>query len=350
MNDSEIHFVTHNLMIQRNRKLVSSLSKKYRVGYIKSLFKYNQNRLLKTDMVSIFRLCELGLKSLITDTPILLDVLAGVFFPSHLKNYVLDYATPYALELDWLGYHTLSKIVAKQEQCLVKNAVSVLVPNELLEKHARSMGATNVTIVPNYPNYYFRSTTAQKDFRKSVEIPDNSKVAVFTAAGRLEEIYGLTLLLQSWKIVEENHDDSILVIVGPKPDSDVPKSKIISRAKDMQIRNLRVTGWVSNEQLPNWVNIADVCLAPRTVGFPVEWYNDKDSTKLSEYAALAKPIVATGYSFSDQYLLVDQSPEAFADGIMKAFEGRIGTSKPHYWEDTEPLLLKSIEHSLLKSY
>jgi len=86
-----------------------------------------------------------------------------------------------------------------------------------------------------------------------------------------------------------------------------------------------------------------VCLAPRTPGFPKRFYDDKDSTKISEYAALEKPIVAAGYAPSSQYLLVDQTPRAFAEGIMKGLDGKITPPKPHHWEENEPWMLTWLE-------
>jgi hypothetical protein len=94
----------------------------------------------------------------------------------------------------------------------------------------------------------------------------------------------------------------------------------------------------------NWINGADLCVAPRTPGFSAAFYNDKDSTKISEYAAFKKPIVATCYSPSEQYLLVSPNPVEFAEGILKGIEGKINPSKPHFWEENELKLLRLLNN------
>ncbi len=348
IDSSKICFVTHNTALQRNRRLVKSLSKKYTVNLVRRLINENSNKLLQLNMNSAFRLSQLGLMSFATSTPMFLDVLAGIFFPSKLKNYIIDYPTPLSVELAWLGHKSLSKFIDIQERLLLRNARAVLVPNELVAKRAKDYGATNITVIPNYPSANFQPTIESLAFRKQIGIPEKSKVAVFTAAGRLEEIYGLTLLLESWKIVEKNNPDTVLVIIGPRHDSEISGDDLVNRAKALGIKNLRVTGYLSALALPDWINMADVCLAPRTKGFPIDWYNDKDSTKISEYAALKKPIVATGYSHSDQYLLVDQTPDGFAEGITKVFENETNLPEPHFWEQNEPLLLDSTEQLFAK--
>jgi len=343
LKKSKICFVSHNASLQRNNRLVKSLSQKYDVSLIRSLTRHSSNKLLQPNLSSALRLSQVGLMSLVTTTPMFLDILAAFFFPSELKNYVLDYATPLSLELAWLGHRSLSKFVEIQEKFLLRNARAVTVPNELFEKRAYDFGASNVTVIPNYPSIKFNPTLDGLTFRKQMGLSETSRVAIFTAAGRLEEIYGLRLLLESWKIVEERCNNALLIIAGPRNDSEISKSDILQRAKTLNIRNLCVTGYLHNSALPDWINIADVCLAPRTKGFPIEYYDDKDSTKISEYAALKKPIVATGYSFSNQYMLVGQSPEDFAEGILKAFAGTCKFSEPNFWENNEGLLFKTVD-------
>jgi len=48
-------------------------------------------------------------------------------------------------------------------------------------------------------------------------------------------------------------------------------------------------GRVDMGKVANWVNCADVCVAPRTPGFSDAFYNDKDSNKIAEYASFGNP-------------------------------------------------------------
>ena len=89
---------------------------------------------------------------------------------------------------------------------------------------------------------------------------------------------------------------------------------------------------MNRKNVANWINCADLCVAPSTSGFSDYFYNFKDSTKISEYAALKKPIVATCYAPSRQYLSVEASPITFAEGIMNGLDGKVGPSEAHFWD------------------
>ena len=154
----------------------------------------------------------------------------------------------------------------------------------------------------------------------------------------MREIYGLEMMLESWKIVEEAQADAWLIVVGPLP-SDWTAQKISA----LGLRRVKLVGWQNISILPNWIDASDVCLAPRTPGFPRMYYNDQDSTKIPEYAALRKPIVAAGYAPSSQYLLVECNHRAFAEGILQAFEGLVQGPTPHFWEEVEPILYQAVE-------
>ena len=99
--------------------------------------------------------------------------------------------------------------------------------------------------------------------------------------------------------------------------------EVRSLSQSLGIKRLLLPGRVDMSKVANWVNCADVCVAPRTPGFSDAFYNDKDSNKIAEYASFGKPIVANSYAPSKQYLLVSANPVAFSEGIMKGLEGKI---------------------------
>lgn len=177
-------------------------------------------------------------------------------------------------------------------------------------------------------------------WRNNQEIRPETMVAVFIGGGHMREIYGLDLLLESWRRVEAAQPDSLLLIIGPLPnDSD-------SQIRKLNLNHVKPLGVVPYAEVPEWIHIADCCSAPRTPGFPSMFYNDKDSTKISEYAALRKPIVATGYSPSNQYLLTEQNPAAFAEGILRCFDKLVSAATPHFWEDLEDNFLGIAQDAL----
>jgi glycosyltransferase involved in cell wall biosynthesis len=300
--------------------------------------------LLRINANSAVRLFTLGAKSAFYRKPIILDCEAALFFPHFGKKYILGYPSLLSEEIKWWGSRLVSRVMFLKERMLCKDALAVLVPNELIRQYChRILGAEKTFVIPNYPPSSFRPSVDPNSFRKAHNIPAQLKIALCTVANRLREIYGLDLLLESWKIVEKSLENVLLIFIGPRHDAEMRLDNLKKYVYSYGIKSVKITGWVNYNELPNWINIADVCLAPRTPGFPSQWYNDKDSTKISEYAALRKPIVAAGYSPSTQYLLTERMSEAFSEGILKAFEGKVKPAEPHFWEENEEKLFEAVE-------
>lgn len=269
--------------------------------------------------------------------PALLDAVAAVCGAvRNRKDLVVDFRMPLGPQLAWLGHPTLASIVHRMENFIVDGNL-VIAPNEIIASMCREQGAVSVKVIPNYPTEDFKPTVSSRKWKVTHGFDPDGQVALFTGGIWIREIYGLDMLLKSWKLVE-NSMNADLVILG-----DLPNDYMHKMMQTLNIGRLYLPGRISLNDVANWVNCADVCLAPRTPGFPSSFYDDKDSTKISEYAALEKPIVAAGYAPSRQYLLVDQTPDAFAEGILKGLDGKITPPKPHYWEENEPWMLTWLE-------
>jgi glycosyltransferase involved in cell wall biosynthesis len=253
------------------------------------------------------------------------------------KDLVVDFRTPFPLELAWLGHRSIAS-VARAFERILQDLNLVLATNEKIALLCKELGAVFVQVIPNYPTRSFKPTVEPEKWKSQHDLAPEDRVVLFTGGVRLREIYGLDLLLESWKLVENFETSCVLIILG-----DDSTNYIKRRMQSLNIRRLLLPNRVISNDVANWISCADVCLAPRTPGFPQHFYDDKDSTKISEYAALEKPIVAAGYAPSNQYLLVDQNPEALAEGIMKGLDGKINPPQPHYWENNEQLLLKLLD-------
>jgi len=272
----------------------------------------------------------------------IVDVIDSGFFPTPIeKRIMLMFETPLHVEMQWLRY---PKIVVKYmkfaQDMLIRKAQLVIAINELMRGYCEEIGARKVIVCPNYPMRKFKPTISKKAWLAMNNIVRNARIALFVAGGRMLEIYGLELLLKAWSLVEKELSNAYLVIVGP-----APASWIKQFAEKQDVKHLHVVGSVDYDLVPNWINIADVCLAPRTPGFQTQFYDDKDSTKINEYSAQSKPIVACGYSASTRYLLVQQTPAEFAKGILKAFTGQVEPATPHYWEENEALIYEAIHQN-----
>ena len=315
-------------------RLFQSISKISKVNLITGTL--NSTIYLKMNRNTLLAYAIMFCKS-IGKGPALLDAVAAVIgFLRSRKDLVVDFRMPLAPQLVWLGHRSLASIIQRLEDH-IQDGNPVITPNERMASMCRERGAISVQVVPNYPTRNFKPTVSSRKWKVIHGLDPDGQLALFTGGVWVREIYGLDMLLESWKLVE-NSTEADLVILG-----DLRKDYMHKMMRSLNIRRLHLTGRVGLHDVANWVNCADVCLAPRTPGFPKSFYDDKDSTKISEYAALEKPIIAAGYAPSSQYLLVDQNPKAFAEGIIKGLEGKITLPKPHYWEENEPMMLTWLE-------
>jgi glycosyltransferase involved in cell wall biosynthesis len=320
----------------RYNKMFNSLRKNFHVNLITGTVVPTIH--LRMNVGTALSYPSLLSKVTLTGKPTIIDINALVCARLNFrKDLVVDFRTPFSYELNWLGHNFLSLVARLMENSLHKFGL-ITAANELMAKYCAKLGARNVEIIPNYPTRDFKPNVEANEWRALHNLTLKDRVVLFSGGVRLREIYGLDLLLESWKLVEDSADSAALIVLGDEC-ADYMKNK----AQSMMIKRLILPGRVGMKDVANWINCADVCVAPRTPGFSDAFYNDKDSTKISEYATLFKPIVATCYAPSNQYFLVKPNPEDFAEAILKGLEGKIAPSKAHFWEENEPKLLKTID-------
>jgi len=336
-NERQVNLITLRSPVPvRYRKILHSISKIAQVHLITGTLFPTVHLRMKMDTVLAY--ATLIGKSFKRPGPALVDNVAlHSALPRRKKDLVVDFRTPFPIELAWLGHRSLASL-ARAFQRILQDLNLVLAANERMASLCNELGAVSVQVIPNYPNRSFKPAVEPEKWKIQHGLVPEDRVVLFTGGVRVREIYGLDLLLESWKLVENSEISCVLVILG-----DDSNGYIKRRMQSLNIQRLLLPNRVVLNDVANWINCTDVCLAPRTPGFPQHFYDDKDSTKISEYAALKKPIVAAGYAPSSQYLLVDQNPEAFAEGIMKGLEGKINHPQPHYWEENEQSMLKLLE-------
>lgn len=137
--------------------------------------------------------------------------------------------------------------------------------------------------------------------------------------GTLARIRKLQTLIDAFVLVHKRFDTSHLVIVG---DGDRPEDKacLVAMVRDYGLENaVTFTGFVPMEDAWSWAASAEVCISPF---YPTPTLNSASPTKLVEYLALGKPVVANEHP--DQALVLEQSlagvcvpwgAESFAEGI-----------------------------------
>lgn len=131
--------------------------------------------------------------------------------------------------------------------------------------------------------------------------------------GTFEPYQGIPLLLDSIPPIVAKYPNVLFVLIGGRPEQ---VTAFRQMAVEKKIKPYVVfTGYLHPNTVKRFMRSADILVSPRTKG-------NNSPLKLYEYISCGKPIVATNLSThtqilsSEQAILVDCTPEAFAQGIM----------------------------------
>jgi len=305
----------------------ASLSKEHEVSVLMPKFRA---RFPPRFLSAALRYTIFALQELLSSTEILHLVNSPDFIhlPALVKRcrVVYDYRSNYSDKLR-LSYPSLAGTAARLEEMLAKRANLVLTVNDILALRFGKRVGKPVQVVPNYPSREFKPTKSPEAVRIAHGFSGESLVLF---VGNLTDTYDFDLVLASAGRLTNIE----FWIVG-------------SGKREYQLRarspsNVKFIGKVSHSEVPDIIAAADVCLAPIRAYQADIVHNDQDVWKITEYAALGKPIVATNLAPSKQYELVEGDVDAFSEAIKRACSGMIGPAEPRFWEDmSEPTLLEA---------
>ena len=148
--------------------------------------------------------------------------------------------------------------------------------------------------------------------RAQLELSVSAQVLVY--CGNFEPYQGLPLLLAALPLVVRAAPNTVLVLVGAADQQQIEATQA-GLAVGLQ-RHLRILARQPREQVERFLLLADVLVSPRVSG-------DNAPLKIFDYLGAARPIVATDVTAhravlkDDQALLVEPTPEALAQGILR---------------------------------
>ncbi|MEW5845868.1 MAG: glycosyltransferase family 4 protein [Bacteroidota bacterium] len=174
-----------------------------------------------------------------------------------------------------------------------------------------------IIVIPHFIDLSF--------FKVSKSLPrDNEKIRI-GMCGTLNRQNGILELIKAYKIIQMKHPNVELLLVGPiKNDIIKEINKIFSSLDD---NSIIITGKVDSQYIPDYLYSCDILVNPRRsgifadAGFP---------TKLGEYFASRKPVVATSvgdikiyFQNQKELILVDpNSIHSLANGICFLIENK----------------------------
>ena len=249
-----------------------------------------------------------------------------IVFPLVLRRrkYILEYRSPWSLQLKMeFGGGIWIHLARFFERIALRNAWVITLTTSKLLRRVGSLGKP-VFIIPNYPLKSFgRNIVPKNEFRRGLGLSDKEKIILFI--GKLTYVEGADLLPTIiYRVLRKT--DAIFWIVG-----DGPLYPRLKRIADRFSGKIWLFGWRPHQEIPSFIEAADVCIVPRHENPYSSFYNEEGVTKISEYMFFKKPIIACNISESEEYLLVKE--EDIADGILKALNGEIRPSRRRTWED-----------------
>jgi glycosyltransferase involved in cell wall biosynthesis len=199
---------------------------------------------------------------------------------------------------------------------VLKEADKIIVVSNATKNYVLSLGADpeKVRVIHNGVDLErFKPLSGVKEeMRRKLGIPKDASVIL--TVRRLVYKNGIDTLLESAEIAVKNNPKLVFVVVGKGPDFEEVKEKIVQLG--MQ-RKFRLTGFVPDEELPLYYNVADLFALPSKSG---------EGLPLVALEAMASglPVVATNVGgtsevMSEDYgkLVPPNSPNSLAEAVLE---------------------------------
>jgi glycosyltransferase involved in cell wall biosynthesis len=247
--------------------------------------------------------------SKLTSTPYVLDV-RDPFLEVLFAAKVVDRNRLFGRFLKWLERH------------LYDHALFITSVTEGFVSHIEARTDNDVVLIRNGIDTRRFARSPSSTLRFSA--PESEFVVLFH--GTLGRFQNIDLLLRYARYLEDNDvRDVCLQIVGDGPKADHLRKKIAEHGLDGRINFL---GRVDFEEIPNYINDADVGLSPRIKGFVSE---TAFPVKVYECLGCGVPVVVTPKGDAGQYVEQHQVGFQHSNHDIEAIHGSIRRLK----EDAE---------------
>jgi putative colanic acid biosynthesis glycosyltransferase WcaI len=201
----------------------------------------------------------------------------------HVLN-VQDLVPQYAIDLGILKNRTLIHLLKWIERTVYRNVQMISVHSRGNAEYMAREGVPSqkVSVVPNWVDTrLIRPAPRDTAYRRNAQL-EGKFVVLF--AGMLGFAQDLDTVVEAGTFLR-NHPDIVLLIVG----EGVEKERLRAKARNLGLENVRFMPVVSNQEYPEVVASADLCLATlqKSLLCPVV------PSKLLGYMAAGRPIVAS---------------------------------------------------------
>ncbi len=243
-------------------------------------------------------------------------VLAALLGLPHL--YDMHSSLPQQLEnFAFSRSRLLRTVFARLERLVIRRSRVIIVICQHLQQTVREIEPTARTVlIENAPGAGDGPTPGAGDaVRTGLGVAAGTPVVLYT--GTFEAYQGLDLLLAAAGRLARRVPDILFVLVGGRPDQIAGARRLAEAAG--AAGHVRFTGERPAEEIPAYLDAADVLVSPRSTG-------TNTPLKIYQYLRSGRPIVATRLLTHTQVLddevaiLTEPTAEDFAGGIARALE------------------------------
>ncbi len=240
----------------------------------------------------------------------------------HVFN-VQDLVPQYAIDLGILRNKTLIRLTKAIERFIYRRVDAISVHSQGNREYivGEQVSPTKVHVIPNWVDTTtIAPSPRQNAFRVTHELTDKF---VILFAGMLGFAQDVDTIVESASFLA-TRPDAIFLIVG----EGVEKNRLIRKATDLRLANVRFLPFVSQEQYPEVVAASDVCLATlqKSLRCPVV------PSKILGYMAAARPVVASFPMDGDAPAIIRNAdcgicvepgnPQLLAEAILRVYDNQ----------------------------
>jgi glycosyltransferase involved in cell wall biosynthesis len=227
---------------------------------------------------------------------------------------IYDVRSPWFSSLqESLGNSTLSRFGELIEHFMTRGADIVLTANYPLAYRAHRWGARRITMIPNYPPSDFGPKVSRDKMRKKLGFADEQVVLYL---GKISKIEGSELLKQIILKTCTDVSTAKFLVVGDGPE----KPALVSFIERNHLNDRVVmTGWISHEDVADYIVAADICLLPRKWDSFSPYTAPENITKAAEYLAVGRPIIAPkmGGFATAEFPVISVEPSEMANALIE---------------------------------
>ena len=194
---------------------------------------------------------------------------------------VRDLWPAFAIAIGVLRNPVLIRASEWLERFLYSKADVLIVNSPGYIDHVQARGADRVELIPNGTEVsMFTPLSRGDDFRLKHSLAGKF-IALYAGAHGMSNDLGVILeaaaSLQDW-------DDIIFILIGDGKE----KPALISRAEDMQLKNLKFLPPIPKTEMPEALAAADACIA---ILKPIPLYGTVYPNKVFDYMAAGRPVI-----------------------------------------------------------